>query len=46
MKKLLCWLGFHKWIVISTGLTCFTSKRECTKCGKEQFEINGWWFTI
>jgi hypothetical protein len=31
MKKLLCWLDFHKWLYSADKFT-----RECKRCGKKQ----------
>lgn len=51
MKKLLCWLGFHKWVNIDTrpepnpkaGTSiCYSELHECSRCKKQEYLSMGW----
>ncbi len=51
MKKILCWLGFHKWKNIDTTplpdlkegeSICYSDLHKCERCGKEEYKGMGW----
>lgn len=32
IKKLLCKMGFHKWVEVGTSKTCLDSLKQCERC--------------